>query len=289
MAAVVADRARYDELMALSTEKKRLSRAEKKELKKLRKALIKEAKKNKTYNPEDWEDDEEGGLGLILLAAFFILLVWLAIFAILIHMDVGGLGSSIMYPILKDVPYVNQILPEVEVPPTDSAYTFQTMDEAIARIQELEQQLAQSQSSGDESGSRIAELEALVTTLQPYKDNVDAFNAERQKFYQEVVFSDQAPDINEYRSYYESIDPANAELLYKQVVIQQEKESAVSDYAAAYSSMEPAQAAAIFDDMTDNFILVAKILKAMNAEERGAILAAMDTANAAALTKIMEP
>ncbi len=49
------------------------------------------------------------------------------------------------------------------------------------------------------------------------------FEEEKAKFYKEVVFSDQAPDINEYKKYYESIDPQNAENLYKQVVEQREK------------------------------------------------------------------
>lgn len=273
--------------------KQKLSRKEKKELKKERKQAIKEAKKNGTYNPEDWETDDEGGLGLIILAMLFILIVWLAIFAILIHMDIGGLGSSIMYPLLKDVPVVNKILPDVEIPEeqpiVDSAYSFKSMDEAIARIQELEKQLSETESKGSDNKNKISELEAQIAALQPYKDNVDAFNEERKKYYSEVVFSDNAPDINEYRTFYESIDPANAEVIYKQVIQQQEKDSAIIDYAAAYSSMEPAQAAGIFDTMTDNFDLVAKILKTMGADARGAILAAMKPENAAILTGIMDP
>jgi flagellar motility protein MotE (MotC chaperone) len=53
--------------------------------------------------------------------------------------------------------------------------------------------------------------------------------------------------------------------------------------------MEPEAAAAIFDSMTDNLKLVAKILKAMDTKSRANILGAMDTDTAAALTKLMEP
>lgn len=273
----------------MAKEKKpKLTKEEKKQKKKERAEAIKAAKKNGTYNPEDFEDDDEGGLGLIILAAIFILLVWLAIFAILIRMDVGGLGSTVMYPVLKDVPYLNMILPDVEIP-EDSSYTFNTIDEAIAYIQELEQKIAEYEKTGNESGSVISELQAQIAALQPYKDNVDAFNAERQKFYEEVVFSDRAPDINEYRTYYEGIDPSNAELIYRQVVQQQEEDKRIADYALAYASMEPDAAAGIFDTMTENFNLVARILKAMSAEDRGNILAAMDATNAAAITAIMEP
>jgi len=57
----------------------------------------------------------------------------------------------------------------------------------------------------------------------------------------------------------------------------------------AYSSMKPKAAAAIFESMTDDLNLVAKILGAMNAESRGEILGAMDATIAGKITKIMNP
>ena len=56
-----------------------------------------------------------------------------------------------------------------------------------------------------------------------------------------------------------------------------------------YSSMKPKQAAAIFDTMTNDLKLVAKILKAMDADASSSILGAMNSDTAAKLTKIMEP
>ena len=56
-----------------------------------------------------------------------------------------------------------------------------------------------------------------------------------------------------------------------------------------YSKMKPKEAAAIFDSMTDNLSLVAKILNAMDAQSRGNILGKMDSATAAKVTKIMNP
>ena len=41
-----------------------------------------------------------------------IILIWLAIIVLLIKCDVGGFGSSVLAPVLKDVPYVNKILPD---------------------------------------------------------------------------------------------------------------------------------------------------------------------------------
>ena len=95
--------------------------------------------------------------------------------------------------------------------------------------------------------------------------------------------------IKEYKKFYEQVDPANAEILYKQVCEQLEQDDEIKDYAQTYSKMKPKEAAAIFDSMTDNLSLVAKILNAMDAQSRGNILGKMDSATAAKVTKIMNP
>ena len=132
-------------------------------------------------------------------------------------------------------------------------------------------------------------MSAVSAELAQYKQNEADFEAEKQKFYQEVVFSDSAPDIEEYKQYYESIDPADAEIIYRQVVEQTAANDEMDDYVKAYSSMKPKEAAAIFDTMTDNLQLVADILDSMDAQSRANILGKMDAATAAKVTAIMEP
>ena len=104
-----------------------------------------------------------------------------------------------------------------------------------------------------------------------------------------MVYAENGPGAEEYKKYYEAMDPATAEYLYKQVVAQLEEDEEIQNYALAYSAMKPKNAAKIFEQMTDNLNLVARILGAMNAESRGAILAAMDPEIAARITKIMDP
>ena len=53
--------------------------------------------------------------------------------------------------------------------------------------------------------------------------------------------------------------------------------------------MKPKEAAGIFEAMTDNLELAARILNQMSAEDRGKILGVMDADVAARLTKIMDP
>ena len=168
----------------------------------------KEKEIDKEENKE-LDEEKEGGKGVLALVTVLIIIIWLGIIAILIKTDVGGFGSTVLYPILKDVPYINKILPN--------------------------------------------------------------------------------QDINEYKTYYESIDPENAEVLYKQVVEQITYDDEVQDYAKTYSQMKPKEAAAIFDTMTDNLGLVSDILMCMGAQARADILGKMNAETAAKLTEIMEP
>lgn len=241
------------------------------------------------------EYDEEGGSRLaIFFVTFVIIVIWLAILVLLIKMDVGGFGSTVLHPLLKDVPYVSSILPDVEtdeemVTSENTEYPYGTLEEAIARIKELEIELQNEKNASADKDEKIADLQEQSIQLEEYKANEAAFEELRQKFDEEVVFSEQAPDISEYKEYYESIEPANAEALYKQVVEQKEEDEELEEYIKMYSSMKPKQAAAIFDTMTDNLKLVAKILKGMDAESSANILGAMNADTAAKLTKLMEP
>lgn len=270
---------------------KKAEKARRKEEKRNRKLAKKEAKKNGTT--DEFEEESGGGKAAVVFVTLMIIVIWIAILAVLIHFDVGGFGSTVMQPILKDIPYVNKILPKTEEEETktkeDSKYPYKTVDEAVAYIKELEKELADAKESNSENDAYVADLEAQAAQWKEYKENEQKFEEEKAKFYKEVVFSDQAPDINEYKKYYESIDPQNAENLYKQVVEQQEKDDDMSDYVKAYSQMKPKQAAAIFDTMTDNLELVAKIISAMKADARGDILGNMKTDTAAKVTKLMEP
>ena len=265
-----------------------------KKAEKQRKKEEKKLAKQKQAEADDFEMEEEtaGGKVAVFFVTLIIIIVWLAILALLIKWDVGGFGSQVLAPVLKNVPYVNKILPDSaleEISTEDSAYAFDSMDEAVAKIKELEIALAEAQSGNTENAEYITQLEAQAQELQKFKEDEAAFEQEKQSFYEDVVFSDVAPDIEEYKKYYESIDPANAEVLYKQVVEQTAADEKIDEYVKTYSSMKPKEAAAIFDTMTNNLKLVAEILENMDAQSRADILGKMDSNTAAKVTEIMKP
>lgn len=245
-------------------------------------------KKQQKAMAADMEEQETtGGKVLIAVVSVAIILVWLAIFALLIKWDVGGFGSSVLYPLLKDVPYVNKILPDVKE--ENDPYAFSDLEEAVARIKELELQISEYQANSGVTDETILALQEEIAKLKIYEEQQLEFEKNRENYYQEVVFGSEAPDIEVYKEYYETIDPEGAAELYKQVVGQIQLDEEIQDYVKAYSTMKPKEAAEIMEKMTDELELVAKILENMNAEARGAILAAMDESIAADLTKLMEP
>ena len=96
-------------------------------------------------------DDESGKSGKLvsILVAMLIIVIWLVIFALLIKMDVGGVGSMLR-PFLKNVPVINRILPDKsdEEVMEETGYKYKNLAEAVDRIKELEDQLAQYQNNG---------------------------------------------------------------------------------------------------------------------------------------------
>ena len=240
----------------------------------------------------DVDDEDEGFSPSVLLIVILIVVIWIAILALLIKLDIGGFGSGVLRPILKDIPVINRILPE---PESTEEYVgdFDNLPDALAEIERLNKQIdelrAELAKGGDEESEEVKALKEEIVRLRTFEDSQVEFQKLKTEFYEEVVFSDKAPDIEQYKAYYEEIDPDNAEYLYKQVVAQLETDKIMDEYVKAYSEMKPKQAAAIFNEMGDSLDLVAKILGQMDTNARAKILGVMDKDIASKLTKIMDP
>ena len=245
--------------------------------------------KGKKKDKKKKGEEKEGIFSRILtiIIVLFIVAIWLAIFALLIKYDVGGFGSTVLRPMLKDIPGINQILPDIpdEQAAEENNYPYKNLPEAMDRISELEAKLAAANGTKKGNANYLAQLEAEVARLKTFEENQLQFQKEKDKFDKEVVFNDKAPDIEEYKKYYESIDPDNAAEIYRQVVEQQDTEKKLIEQAEMYKSMKPEEAAAILNGMGGDLDLVANILLHMKTKEAGAILAKMDANMAAKITK----
>lgn len=273
----------------LKEEKKKLH----KEQAEQKKAAKKRAKEIAAEEAGLYEDEENGG-GSVFLVTFVIVLIWIAILCLIIKIDLGGFGSNVLAPVLKDVPVIKYILPDsVNTTVSEDAAGayggYTDLKEAVDYINELQLELERARASATTDGEDINTLKAEVERLKTFEDAQVEFQRIKTQFYEEVVYADNGPGIDEYKKYYEQMDPATAEYLYKQVAQKIQETDEVKDYAKAYSEMKPKQAAMIFEEMTDNLDLVSRILKVMEPDDRGKILGAMDQEIAAKITKIMDP
>lgn len=244
------------------------------------------AKKEKAAKSNDKQD---GNKILTILIALLIVVIWLAIFGALIKLDIGGFGSGVLRPILKDVPLVNLILPEdsAQVIADENSTDYQSLAEAVAKIQELEATISEMETGKSDEDQSVAELQAEVERLKVFEEEQKTFEERVEEFDKNVVFADAAPDIEEYKTYYEQINPTTAEEIYRQVIEQLQYSDAIQEKADIYKNMDPQAAAKILETMTADVESVAEILLCMKPKESAAILAEMDNVVAAKITKKM--
>lgn len=272
-------------------------KADKKKLKDDRKKQRKEAKKRAKEIAAREEDLDEENSGPVIMTTLIIIVVWVGIICARVKLDIGGFGSQVLAPVLKNVPVVNKILPDETVGNISEESTEEVVDlagytaleEAVSDIRELEDELIDYQEELNAKNERILALEEEIKRLETFEDMQVEFERIKTEFYNEVVYAENGPGVEEYQKYYEAMDPATAEVLYKQVVAQVEESKEVQDYAQAYSEMKPKEAAGIFEAMTNDLELAARILGEMEPDSRGKILGVMDAEVAAKITKIMEP
>ncbi len=270
-------------------------RESQKAFKKEQKNQKKEARKRaKELENQERELDEQidGTNASVVVVTLFIIVIWLGILCLLVKMDVGGFGSNVLTPMLKDVPVINMILPTDNGTEStrEKAYGgYSSIKDAVDYANEVEKKLEQAQSTNTSYSEQIEALKAEVQRLQTFEKNQVEFQRIKEQFYEEVVYADNGPGAEEYRAYYEEMDPTTAEALYKQVIQEEAVNNKMKDYVATYSNMDAKKAAGILGAMTDNLDLAAEILSNLPATTRGAIMGEMDAAVAARITRIMNP
>ena len=233
--------------------------------------------------------EKEGSKVLTVLIALLIAIIWFTIFGLLIKFDVGGFGSGVLRPIIKDVPLINRILPDIseEQLANEKDYAYSSLAEAVAKIKELESSIEEMETKDTEDNQEKTDLLSELERLRKFEEKQAEFEIKEKEFDKQVVFAEAAPDIEEYKRFYEDINPTNAEEIYRQVVEQLQYSGAILEKANIYKSMEPDAAAQILETMTADVESVAKILLAMKPKESAAILAEMDHVLAAKITKKM--
>ncbi|MBO5488336.1 MAG: hypothetical protein J5972_00335, partial [Eubacterium sp.] len=177
--------------------------------------------------------------------------------------------------------------PNVDEDSNGETQEYDNLSEANARIKELERQLATSSNTETANASEVDELKAEIARLKKFEENQELFAKRVKEFDTNVVYNDKAPDTEEYKKYYEGIEPDNAEEIYREVCKKYEYSQEIKDQADTYAKMEPARAAAIMEEMTSDLSLLASILDSMQTSKSALILQNMTPTVAAQITTKM--
>jgi flagellar motility protein MotE (MotC chaperone) len=234
------------------------------------------------------EEEKKGGF-LTVFIVLLIIIIWIAIFALLINLDVGGLGTSLR-PMLKDIPVVNMILPAVsdEELAWENDLAYKDIVEANQRIKELEILVDKLTIEGEDKDDEIAALTAQVNRLKEVEKKMAEFEDRVYEFDKKIVFGENAPSVEEYIKWYETISPENAERIYEMAIQKEAYNATIREKAAYYEKMKASAAAEVFENMTADLEYVCKMLYCMKVTSVSDILASMDPLNAAKVTRKMK-
>ena len=236
----------------------------------------------------DSNTDETSSVGskiLSVIITVLIVLILLGVFITCVKLDLGGIGNKVLRPVIKDVPVLNKILPK----PTDEQlaiennYSFDNLAEAVERIKELETQYDALAKNYEEVSDKTTEYIDEITRLKIFESQQLEYEENLKKFNEDIVFNENAPDIEEYKAYYEEIDPENAQEIYRQVIEQLQADETVASLAKTYSQMDPEMAAKALET-NENISLVCEILTNMNEKSMAEIMDEMSSEYAAKVT-----
>lgn len=266
-------------------------KADRKQLRSDQKAAAKEARlraKEMEEAEAELNGDIHGGLGSFLLI-LLIILVWLLLMAIMIKFNILGLGDTLT-PALKDIPYIKNLLPGAQTVQMNNSGedSSQVVADNSDYVASLEQELSRQLALNASYAATIDKLNAEVARLEPFEEEQAEFDQQRQQFYQDIVYNDNAPDASAYASYYAMIAPEEAAEIYEQIASDEISDEEVKVYAATFTAMKPKEAAAIFNNMS-NITLVARILQQMGSDDRAKIMGKLDTEVAEKVTELLEP
>ena len=236
--------------------------------------------------------EKTGGMkGTGVLIIILIIISWLSIMALLIKCDVGGFGSGVLRPVLKDVPVIKWILPDAsdEEVAKENDYPYDTLEEALTAVALLDQANASKEAEIAALTDKNSELAAEVARLSAIESEMETFEEEKNKFYNEIVYGEMAPDTDTYIEWYNQLDAEHAEAIYREIVEAKQADEEIVELAKTYASMDAKKAASILESMKTDMDTVALILNNMGTEARGKILAEMDPDFAAAITKKLLP
>ncbi len=231
-----------------------------------------------------------GKLKIILIASGIGFIILLGIFIALLKFDVGSLGTKVIGPKIQGIPGATIILHKMPSEDFESDIVgegYQSLEEVVEILKVTENLLKEKEKEAEKLIEQIEQLKNENKRLKTFENRYLEFEQEKADFDHFIV---EQFDPTSYLTWYESIYPDNAAQIYADVVKIQMNQEELEQLITTYNVMKPASAAAILSEMSGTRLeMVATIIKNLNAEQSGKILAAMDKTVAARITTYLYP
>lgn len=236
--------------------------------------------------PEKKKEKKKGkkkGKGKIVFLIVLLLLfgAGVAIFGF----NVGNIRDEYVYPLLRDIPVIGEWIPQEENAEQDE-YSDLTKEQLIVQNKKLIAEKKTLEEDKKTLTNKISDNSKEIARLKEIEANQLKFQNEKAEFDRKIAEN----DIKAFKDYYESVYPENADKIYKEIVTQEAADKKLKQYVQPFESMKKDAAAKVLEEMIGTDMeQVVRILNNISSEQRGAILGAMEPANAAAVVKQMAP
>lgn len=250
-----------------------------------KKPKVKAPKEKKTI---DHEENKNGSKPILFLLSFIVLI---GAFILLVKLDIGGLGSNVLGPKLKNIPVINLILPKMPAEEAGnldlSNYNFETIDEAIERLKATEILLKEKEKEAEKLNETLSQNKTEIDRLKVFEGEQVQFGIDKAEFDQ--LIAEQA-DPEAFMAYVEKMYPDSALKIYESLIVEKKVNEEIKSVASMYQEMKPKNAAAILEETVNKDIdMAAQILLQLDPSQAGAILAAMDKTVADKVSRYMYP
>lgn len=243
------------------------------------KKMLKKAEKEQK-KAEKAASSKKGKAGLIT-SLVIVLLVGGA--TALTVFNVFGLRDNVLFPLLRDIPFVSSLIPDVPV--EDVAIPID-VDELIAEIANFENII-------EILSLELAALEQErdgfileISRLREIEDMQIAHLAERQEF--ERMLAENDPSA--FQAFFENINPELAAQLYADVVGLNNITNQMTELASTWSGMRSANIAQAIETMINTDMeLIVSVLNIMTVNDRASILNNLSAETVAAISRQMQP
>ena len=214
--------------------------------------------------------------GIRRFVPLFVILALVIALIALVFLDVFGLRTNAIDPLLRSIPIVSNLLPPL-VEENGENLEEATPERLRTIIDEMQREI-------DELTTHNEHLEALrainiarIEILEEFEQQQLAFQAERAAFDRMIAESDPAA----FAAFFESISPENMEILGPEAQLSAQRARDFRQFMAMVQSMDESDAADILEELVrTDMDLVVLVMTNVAPEFRGGILSAMSTQTA---------